>query len=73
MRVAAVQLEVVLADVPTNLAACESLAREAAQAGAQAIALPEFFTTGAAFVPELANRRAGARWRGDRHAAAAGP
>lgn len=55
MRVAAVQLEVVLADVAANLAACESLARAAAHAGAQAIALPEFFTTGAAFVPELAN------------------
>jgi predicted amidohydrolase len=54
MRVAAVQLEVALADVPTNLAACESLAREAARDGAEAIALPEFFTTGAAFVPELA-------------------
>ncbi len=55
MRVAAVQLEVALADVPANLAACESLAREAARAGAQAVALPEFFTTGAAFVPELAD------------------
>jgi predicted amidohydrolase len=55
MRVAAVQLEVVLADVPANLAACESLAREAARAGAQAVALPEFFTTGAAFVAELAH------------------
>jgi predicted amidohydrolase len=55
MRVAAVQLEVALADVPANLAACESLARDAASAGAQAIALPEFFTTGAAFVPELAS------------------
>jgi predicted amidohydrolase len=54
MRVAAVQLEVTLADVPANLAECESLAREAARAGAEAIALPEFFTTGAAFVPELA-------------------
>jgi len=54
MRVAAVQLEVALADVRTNLAACESLARDAARDGAEAIALPEFFTTGAAFVPELA-------------------
>jgi predicted amidohydrolase len=54
MRVAAVQLEVSLADVRANLAACERLAREAAAAGAEAIALPEFFTTGAAFVPELA-------------------
>jgi predicted amidohydrolase len=55
MRVAAVQLDVVLANIPTNLAACESLARDAARAGAQVIALPEFFATGAAFVPELAN------------------
>ena len=55
MRVAAVQLEIALADVPANLAACESLARDAARAGAQAVALPEFFTTGAAFVPELAD------------------
>ncbi len=55
LRVAAVQLEVVLADVPANLAACESLAREAARAGAEVIALPELFTTGAAFVPQLAD------------------
>jgi predicted amidohydrolase len=54
MRVAAVQLDVVLADVPANLAASESLVRAAARAGAEAIALPEFFTTGAAFVPDLA-------------------
>jgi predicted amidohydrolase len=54
MRVAAVQLDVSLADVRANLGACEALAREAAAAGAEAIALPEFFTTGAAFLPELA-------------------
>jgi hypothetical protein len=54
-RVAAVQLEVALADIPANLDACEALARDAAQAGAQVIALPEFFTTGAAFIPELAH------------------
>ncbi len=54
MRVAAVQLDVSLADVRANLGACEVLAREAAAAGAEAIALPEFFTTGAAFLPELA-------------------
>ena len=54
MRVAAVQLEVALADVPANLAACESIARAAARDGAAAIALPEFFTTGAVFHPELA-------------------
>jgi predicted amidohydrolase len=43
-----------LADVCANLGACEALAKEAAAAGAEAIALPEFFTTGAAFLPELA-------------------
>jgi predicted amidohydrolase len=47
-------LEVSLADVRANLGDCEALAREAAAAGAEAIALPEFFTTGAAFLPELA-------------------
>jgi predicted amidohydrolase len=54
MRVAAVQLEVALGDVATNLATCEALAREASADGAEAIALPEFFTTGAAFEPKLA-------------------
>ena len=54
MRVAAVQLDVALGDVRSNLSACNALAREAAAAGAEAIALPEFFTTGAAFRPELA-------------------
>lgn len=54
MLVAAVQLEVVLANVPANLSECESVAREAAREGAEAIALPEFFSTGAAFIPELA-------------------
>jgi predicted amidohydrolase len=55
VRVAAVQLEIALGDVQANLAAGESLAREAAREGAQAIALPEFFTTGVAFRPELAS------------------
>jgi predicted amidohydrolase len=54
VRVAAVQLEVALADVERNIAECESLARDAARAGAEAVALPEFFTTGAAFLPEVA-------------------
>jgi len=54
MRVAAVQLEVALGDVTTNLDACEQLARAAAAEGAEAIALPEFFTTGAAFLPSVA-------------------
>lgn len=54
MRVAAVQLEVALGDVNANLDACEQLARAAAADGAEAIALPEFFTTGAAFLPSVA-------------------
>ncbi|MEO6792768.1 MAG: carbon-nitrogen hydrolase family protein [Mycobacterium sp.] len=51
---AAVQLEAVLGDVPTNLAACERLADEAGRAGAAIIALPEFFTTGIGFDESLA-------------------
>ena len=54
MRAAAIQLEPVLADVAANLEACERLAGDAAAAGADWIALPEFFTTGAAFREELA-------------------
>ena len=54
MRVAAVQLEVALGDVDRNLAECERLAREAAAAGAELVALPEFFSSGAAFLPEVA-------------------
>lgn len=54
MRVAAVQLEVELGKVERNLDESERLAREAARQGAELVALPEFFTTGAAFVPELA-------------------
>ena len=55
MRVAAVQLEPRVADVAANLAACERLADAAAAAGADWILLPEFFTTGMGFVPELAD------------------
>jgi predicted amidohydrolase len=54
MRVAAVQLEAALGDVDRNVAECERLAREAAREGAELIALPEFFSTGAAFLPEVA-------------------
>ncbi len=54
MRVAAVQLEPVLADVPANLEACLGLADQAGADGAEWIVLPEFFTTGVAFAPELA-------------------
>jgi predicted amidohydrolase len=54
-RVAAIQLEPVIADVEANLATCERLADEAAAAGAEWILLPEFFTTGVGFVPALAD------------------
>jgi predicted amidohydrolase len=55
MRVAAVQLEVAIGDVERNLAESERLVREAAGQGAELVALPEFFTTGVAFMPELAS------------------
>jgi predicted amidohydrolase len=54
MRAAAIQLETRLAEVADNLEACERLASEAAAAGAEWIALPEFFTTGVAFDERLA-------------------
>jgi predicted amidohydrolase len=53
VRVAAVQLEAVLADVDANLAACERLATQAGERGAEVIALPEFFTTGIGFDERL--------------------
>jgi predicted amidohydrolase len=56
MRAAAIQLEAVPADVDANLAGCERLANAAGAAGARVIALPEFFTTGIGFLPELAER-----------------
>ncbi len=54
MRAAAIQLEPQIADVAANLDACERLANDAAAAGAEWIALPEFFTTGIAFDERLA-------------------
>jgi predicted amidohydrolase len=55
MRAAAIQFDAVPVDVDANLAATERLVDEAAAAGATAIALPEFFTTGIGFLPELAD------------------
>jgi predicted amidohydrolase len=55
MRAAAIQLAATPADVDANLAACERLAGEAAARGAELIVLPEFFTTGMGFLPELAD------------------
>jgi predicted amidohydrolase len=47
--------------VTANLTSCEALADEAGAAGAQWIVLPEVFTTGMGFVPEIADG-AGPRW-----------
>ena len=55
MRAAAIQLEPAIADVAANLARSERLANDAAAAGAEWIALPEFFTTGIAFDERLAD------------------
>jgi predicted amidohydrolase len=49
------QLDARIADVDANLEACERLADEAGREGAEAIALPEFFTTGVGFVEALAD------------------
>ena len=51
--VAAVQLEARLGDVAANLAACASLLARSELDGADWIVLPEFFTTGMAFLPEV--------------------
>ncbi|MFE6857482.1 carbon-nitrogen hydrolase family protein [Nocardia sp. NPDC057668] len=53
VRVAAIQLEPVLADIDANLQACERLATAAGVAGAEIIALPEFFSTGIGFSERL--------------------
>lgn len=55
MKVAAIQLEPKIDDVHANLAACEAMANEAGQKGAKWIILPEFFTTGMAFNPRIAD------------------
>jgi len=46
----------VIGDVAANLAACQRLADAAAREGAEWIILPEFFTTGMGFLPELAQK-----------------
>ena len=53
MRLAAVQMEAVVADVGAHLEMVERLVDEAAREGAEWIVLPEFFSTGIGFVPEL--------------------
>jgi predicted amidohydrolase len=55
VRAAAIQLEARVADVDANLEAAERLSDRAGAEGAECIVLPEFFTTGIGFVPELAD------------------
>jgi predicted amidohydrolase len=55
VRVAAIQTATILGDVDANLAACERQVDQAAREGAEWIMLPEFFTTGMAFTPTLAD------------------
>jgi predicted amidohydrolase len=55
VRAAAIQLEARVADVDANLEAAERLADRAGSEGPECIVLPEFFTTGIGFVPELAD------------------
>lgn len=54
MRVAAVQLEAQVGDIDANLEMCAGLARRAVLEGARWVALPEFFSTGVANRPDLA-------------------
>lgn len=53
LRVAAVQMQPVLGDVDANLNAAERLVQRAFEDGAQWVILPEFFTTGVAFHPNM--------------------
>src|SRR5690625_102769 len=55
VKVAAIQLEAKVGDIHANLAACENMANEAGKKGAKWIILPEFFTTGMAFNPRIAD------------------
>ncbi len=54
-KVAAVQLATKIADSSANIASCEKLALSAVHEGARWIALPEFFNTGVAWNPKLAD------------------
>jgi predicted amidohydrolase len=55
VKVAAIQLAVKIADSAANITSCERLAQSAAQKGAIWIALPEFFNTGVAWEPKIAD------------------
>lgn len=53
VRVAAVQMRAAVGAVSKNLAAAESLAKEAFRQGARWVILPEFFTSAVAFAPAM--------------------
>lgn len=53
LRVAAIQMAPRLGDAPANLIQAEALVREALRRGAQWVVLPEMFTSGAAFHPDM--------------------
>ena len=55
VKVAAVQLATRIADSSANMAGCERLTLSAVNEGAVWIALPEFFTTGVAWEPKIAD------------------
>jgi predicted amidohydrolase len=55
IRVAAVQMVAELANVNANLAKAERLVRKAFEGGANWVVLPEFFSSGMAFHPEIAS------------------
>jgi predicted amidohydrolase len=59
MRVAAIQLEAEVGDIAANLEMCERLGDAAGRDGAELIALPEFFSTGIGFIPELVEASVG--------------
>src|SRR5690349_10117953 len=53
IRVAAIQIAAEVGDMEYNLELCERQVSRAAVEGASWIVLPEFFSTGVAFYPEL--------------------
>jgi predicted amidohydrolase len=53
MKVSVIQLEISLADVPSNLDRAAASVRDACHSGAELVLLPEFFTSGMAFEPSL--------------------
>ncbi len=54
VQVAAVQMKAELGNVESNLVKAERLVRAAMRRGAQWVILPEFFTSGLAFHPQMA-------------------